>query len=86
MATNDVHCFDEEDFLARQVLVCIGTDKQLSQEDRLYSEKGRMAIARRSRRARLSSESRNPSSRARRTSIPVAAFLKARGMHFKASF
>jgi DNA polymerase-3 subunit alpha len=39
VATNDVHYLDEEDFLAHQVLVCIGTNKQLSQEDRLYSEK-----------------------------------------------
>ena len=39
VATNDVHYLDEEDYLAHQVLVCIGTNKQLSQEDRLYSEK-----------------------------------------------
>jgi DNA polymerase-3 subunit alpha len=39
VATNDVHYLDEDDYLAHQVLVCIGTNKQLSQEDRLYREK-----------------------------------------------
>jgi len=39
VATNDVHYLEEEDYLAHQVLVCIGTGKKLSQEDRLYNEK-----------------------------------------------
>ena len=39
VATNDVHYLDSEDYLAHQVLVCIGTNKKLSQEDRLYSER-----------------------------------------------
>jgi DNA polymerase-3 subunit alpha len=39
VATNDVHYLDEDDYLAHQVLVCIGMNKQLSEEDRLYKEK-----------------------------------------------
>lgn len=39
VATNDVHYLDEDDYLAHQVLVCIGTNKRLEEKGRLYSEK-----------------------------------------------